>query len=392
MDKKTRLSLLFVSLLWMIAQYAYVPILSSFANELGANAFMVGLIGGAYGTVSLCLRLPLSILSDKINRKKIFIVLGVIFALIGALLPCFIQTPLSLLIGRCLAGICIATWVHFTVLFASYYPKEKKGFALGLINALAAGGQCVGTVLCAFLAARFGNISPYWAAVIIALIALPIAVFRVKESRDQDATPLSLKQIVSVIKVKYVFFFSIISAAALFLFFATAFSFTPLIAEKLFAANKAQLSILSSIALFCSFASSIVVSYIPYHANSRLICWVSCAIMAVSTALIPFSPSMMFLYTMQGINGFFTNFLNVYLNVLLLKYVSPRQLTAATGFFQTIYSLGIAFGPIITGMIQTATNNYGVTYLLISSMAVVSMVAFWLHYHPDKFKHLEYQG
>ena len=374
---KAKISLLVVTVLWMTSQYTYVPILSSYANQLGASAFLIGMIGGATGVVSLCSRIPLSILSDKWNRKKVFIIFGMAVCFLAALVPSLIHTPKALLLGRALTGLAMAIFVHFTVLYASYYPKEKTGFAIGLINAGGAGGQLLGTIVCALIASRLGANATFYAAAIIALLGLVLAVTNVKEKKLENTEALTIGQLLAVVKIKRLLYYGILAAIAMYSFFSTAFGFTPLVAEQLFAANAAQLSMISSLALFASLISSVACSYIPNHVNNRLISFISFVGIGISTALIPFSPSLTFLYLMQTINGFLTNFMSVYLMVLLLKFIDPRQVTAATGIFQTIYCLGIAFGPIITGCVQTMTGNYRITFVLMSLLSLGATISVW---------------
>ena len=86
-----------VTLLYAVAIYAYVPLLSSYASSLGANVVFVGLIVGIYGIVSILLRWPLSIISDHWQNKKFFVAGGLLFTCLAALLPCFYPNAVVLI-------------------------------------------------------------------------------------------------------------------------------------------------------------------------------------------------------------------------------------------------------------------------------------------------------
>ncbi len=374
MDKKTCFFFLFVTFLYGVAQYTYMPILSSYAQTLGAGAFLVGFITGMNGTVSLFLRLPFSFLSDYLHKRKIFITASILFTFLAALIVCFWQSPASLIISRALAGVSMSTWVHYTVLFASYYPKEKMGYAVGMVNAIIVLGDFAGTFLCGFLAPRFGEISTYLAAALLALAALILCLLFIKEKVPEKQGHLSLPELFSVMKMPVVVFYSVLSAVALYIFFATGPAFTPLVAVENFAADQVQLSVLSALSLAATFASCLVCGLIPRWMTGKQVIAGSFLLILLANALTPYLPHFGLLCAAQTLNSFFSNFLSVYLQVLVIAAVAPKLETAATGFFQTIYALGIAFGPIGTGILQNMTGNYGITYLLLSLLPLAAML------------------
>jgi len=65
----------------LVSLYAYVPILSPYAESLGASYKMVGMIIGSYGFTQMLLRIPLGIISDKMGNRKLFIISGIAFFL-----------------------------------------------------------------------------------------------------------------------------------------------------------------------------------------------------------------------------------------------------------------------------------------------------------------------
>jgi len=58
------------------ALYLYVPILTPYAETLGASMTLLGLIVSSYGFSQLVLRIPVGIWSDRIGRRKPFIAAG----------------------------------------------------------------------------------------------------------------------------------------------------------------------------------------------------------------------------------------------------------------------------------------------------------------------------
>ena len=374
MKKRSFAILFIVTLLYGIASYGYVPILSSHADSLGATASMVGLIGGIYGGVSIVLRLPFSFLSDYLQKRKAFIVLACAMTVLSSLLPCLWATPVALFLSRFLGGIALSAWVHFTIMFTSYFPPERKAFAVGLVNALMTSGNTIGALLCGFTVPNFGTISIYLTCLGISVIALLLAMFGIEEKLSKNDAPLSVKELFSVVKVRNVFFLSILGAVALCIFCATGPSFTPLIAKKYLHADAAWLSILATVIKVFDFAACLFIGFFAAAFSRKQILVGGLAILAAGTVTIPFMPNMIALIAVQSVVIFFGNLLTVYLQVLVLEEVSYKMATAAIGFYQTIYSLGITFGPIGTGLVLSMTGNYTVTFALLALLPLGALL------------------
>ena len=96
---------IFLTFLFWLASYPPVPIVSAFADAMGASAGMIGLIGGAYGLAMVIVRMPLGILSDRLGKRKIFIILGGAAALCAAAVVQLRPSPQTLLFSRALCGL-----------------------------------------------------------------------------------------------------------------------------------------------------------------------------------------------------------------------------------------------------------------------------------------------
>src|SRR5690554_6180725 len=103
-DRRTFIMCLVTCFYWF-GLYAYVPILSPYAESTGASHKMVGLIVGSYGFTQMLLRIPLGIISDRMNSRKPFVVIGILLGLISALGLWVFDNPIMLLISRSIAGM-----------------------------------------------------------------------------------------------------------------------------------------------------------------------------------------------------------------------------------------------------------------------------------------------
>ena len=86
------LSYLCTFLFWG-AIYIYMPILSPYAKHVGGSLQAAGLVMGAYGLSQILLRIPLGVWSDRLRRRKPFILLGFLLLLYTATL--FVLAPVA---------------------------------------------------------------------------------------------------------------------------------------------------------------------------------------------------------------------------------------------------------------------------------------------------------
>src|SRR5690554_5925801 len=134
---------LIVTGLYWFTFYTYVPVLSTFAEARGASHGFVGIIIGSYGFTQMLLRIPLGMLSDRLNKRKFFVALGLFIGTISSLGMWFLNSPAMLLLFRSLAGAAASAWVAYTILFSSYFNDEDAPKAIGYITAVTTIGQSI---------------------------------------------------------------------------------------------------------------------------------------------------------------------------------------------------------------------------------------------------------
>ena len=76
-----------------------LPFLPLYAKELGASETMIGFIASSYFLSRLFLELPSEMISDKVGRR-IPLLSGMLFILLGAIMSSLASSPLILLFAR----------------------------------------------------------------------------------------------------------------------------------------------------------------------------------------------------------------------------------------------------------------------------------------------------
>ena len=139
--KRPQVLMYFVNAVFWMTVYVYVPQFSDYIRyDIGATATLVGLITGSYGITQMLLRLPLGIWSDRLSRRKPFILMGIAMGGLSSLVMfLFARSPGALLIGRLMAGLAACAYVQISILFASYF--EGRQHSMGFVEGSSAAGQ-----------------------------------------------------------------------------------------------------------------------------------------------------------------------------------------------------------------------------------------------------------
>ena len=347
-----------VTSLYWFSMYTYVPNLSTYAESLGATYKMVGLILGSYGFTQMLLRIPLGIFSDRINKRKIFINLGILTSFISALGMGMLKSPVFLLIFRGLSGVAAATWVTFTVLFSSYFPENETSSAIGYINSFNSLGLMIAMLLGGIIAQYLGPQSPFFLAFAGGVLALILSFGIVEQKIDRK--PIKISALLLVGKDKNLLVISGLGILIQLLTFATVFGFTPIAAEKIGASNF-ELGLLSTLStLPVIFASAMSGSIFAKRFGEKNTLITGFLITSFSCIIIPFISNLNLLYLSQTLGGFGRGLVMSLLMGLSIKTVEPDRRATAMGFFQAIYGIGMSIGPVMVGFLSdTVGLNWG---------------------------------
>ncbi len=329
--------------------YAYVPELSTYADALGASYKFIGIITGSYGLTQLLLRIPLGIFSDLLGRRKPFILLGLLVAIISSLITFIHPSAMSLLITRLLAGVSAATWVVFTVLFSSYFHEKEATKSVGYINSYNALGQMISMIIGGFISWRFGPRYLFLLALIGACIGFLIALFITEVNHTKRA--FHLKEYLDVAKNPTLVRVSSLAILSQLITFASAFGFVPVLAKKMGAVNL-QLSFLTILAIIPAiFISRLAGDLFPRLWGIKKTLTIGSLISAFLCILMPFIPTLTGLYIAQFISGIGRSMVFPLLMGLGIQNVARDHRASAMGLFQAIYGIGMVLGPVLLGFI-----------------------------------------
>lgn len=330
------------------ALYFYVPILTPYAETLGASMSLLGLIVSSYGLSQLLLRIPVGIWSDRIGKRKPFIVAGYAASTMAALGLAFASGPWGVLAARTLSGVSATMWVVISILFSSYFPPERAGYAMSLINFATTLTQLAASLAGGLIAEAFGWQAPFWAAALVGGLGLVLTI-PLREAAHARPFGLGFGELAAVGKERSLLAVSLLAALYQFNTWVTVYGFTPNYAAAL-GASKAQLGWLSLVStLPTAIASLGTGSFLARRYSERQMVvggfWMS----ALATFAIPLLSSLPLLFITQAVGGFGRGLIMPVLMGLSIKTVPEEKRATAMGFFQSIYALGMFGGPALAG-------------------------------------------
>ena len=372
MNKRIPLFYIVTAIFWF-ALYTYVPYISPYSELLGADLRLIGLIVGAYGFTQMAIRFPLGILSDRLGRRKIFVLSGLFFAAVSALCVFFFPHPYTMLLSRSLGGVAAASWVTFAILGASYYPPEQATKSVGYLNAANSVGRMVAFLLGGLIAQWMGIPYAFLLGGLAGLVGL-IAGLGITESRKDSATPPKLADLLGIARNPQLLCASLLAILTNYISFATAFGFFPLFAYGL-GVSPFTLGMLG----MASAAPGLLVSplagtVLPRKLGVRNTIAAGFAMAAIGCVLIVFTRNIWQLFAVQIILSTGTVLAYTLLMGLSIRDIPGERRATAMGFFQAVYGLGMFLGPFVTGWLG---HGFGlnVALPLTGGVGVLGIVA-----------------
>lgn len=341
-----------MTLFFWLSGYVFVPFLSTYGAGMTKNAALVGLMLGSYGWAQIVLRLPIGIISDRFNNRRIFIRIGCFLLGISAMGFYLSPNIYWLIACRTLTGVSASVWVAMSVLFGSYFDPKDKVKALTLLNACNLLGQMFAAIVAIPVTAAFGMRSSFLIAAVAGLV--PFVISLTLEDRKLERQPLRFSELLAVGRTKWVLGVSTMCILSQLMNFATNSGFTPQLALSL----GAQPSLLSWILLLSTAGGAIVSFLSPRFLIERLGALNSVVILLTIQALTclaqPLAPTLPVLLFIVFINGMARGTaISLMLGLVIMPFPYEKQ-AAAMGFYQALYALGITLGPTIAGAVMQA--------------------------------------
>lgn len=341
-------------LLWF-SIYFYVPILGPYCESLGASYTSVGVILSSYGFVQLILRIPIGVWADRINKRRIFMFLGMAASAVSGLGFFFASKPAFFLVCRALAGVSASTWAIYMVSYGSFFAAEQQSKSLGVIGTSMFLGQVIATFFGGIFAVFVGERWTFFISALAGAAGVLLISF-LPEPQLNKKEPPKARDFAALLKNRDLIFFSLAAVVLQIILYAGANGFLPNVLRSLGAGNFTLGLSSTFIALPAIVTSYYSGSFFEKTVGIRTSLVASFVVISLALTAMAFTKETWVLLALVLISGAPRGVLQPMLNSLAIRSVQPEVRSSAAAVFQSIYGLGMTAGPVIAGAVADAFN------------------------------------
>jgi DHA1 family multidrug resistance protein-like MFS transporter len=371
--KKSMILFHLCTMLFWGSVYIYMPILAPYTKLVSGSLQSVGLVMGAYGLSQFLFRIPIGLWSDRLRRRKPFILLGFLFDGLACLGLIFSSNTATLFFSFFTAGIAASMWVVFTVLFSSYFPLEQVFQSMSFILFSLRLSQVIANFAGGVVAEAWGWVAPFYVGAILSLAGLLLAT-GIAEHRPEKSGAASFKKLLLVGRNRLLLTVSVFATLLQFATFSTTYGFTPIYAQQI-GASKEELGILLfSYMLPCILTTLLSGTYLWRIQQERSFILAGFFLVTGAVFSTPLVSRLGMLYAVQAANGIGVGLAFPLLMGLAIQPIPLEQQGTAMGFFQSLYAAGMSLGPVISGFMG---DHLGLPSIFILSGILCLLPAFF---------------
>jgi predicted MFS family arabinose efflux permease len=366
-----------VVFLFWFGQFIYVPFLSPYMRAAGISGTLIGIIAGAYGLTQMILRIPLSIGGWKSGSHKAIIGGGLIAVFLSCLLPMFSESWIAFLAVRALSGVASASWIAYSAYVlegAGDQANKRMGYLMAVNTSGICASQLLGTLIYGQVGLRamfvIGMISSILAIILFALTPMkgPAAAgeTRILEKGSYRA----------VLANKNLWFCALLMAVGQLLHFSTSLSFSGVFAQEVLGASPFLLGLIVFVGQLATVVISMFYGKLERRGlTERFALTLGFVLFAVYCFIVPSLASSVPLVFTQILAGIAGSLISVVLFANAGRDFSDDRQILSMGVFQTVYSIGITGGPVLTGAIlDLAHANYAPSFYVLAAFGVLGAI------------------
>ena len=358
-----------------------MPVLSLFAESLGAGPERIGLIVSVSTITGVLLKLPSGALSDIYGRKMLLRIGVVAFGLPPFIYP-FISDLNALTALRFVHGLATAIFAPSALATVADLYRERRGAAMGTYTACTQSGSLLGPFLGGWLAYTAGFSTAFVTAGVFGCIAILIFFSlhldepppRVREKGLGQVMAEMGNGFLAVARNKKVLITSSTDAAKMIANGAL-MAFLPLYGLSV-GLNAGEVGLLFSVQAVTSFLSKPVMGRVSDRVGRQPLIVMGLVICAATFITMPHVGSFAVLLLLSSGFGFGEAVVSSSSAALVADSSDFKRLGAGMGMQGTVMDIGHASGPLLAGFL-IAHASYQGAFAVIAGLQILAAVAFW---------------
>lgn len=330
------------------------PALALFAGSLGAEPFMVGIIVAVSTLTGVFLKLPVGVMSDFLNRRKLMLGGLLAFAVPPFFYPLIDDIP-TLGILRLAHGLATAMFTPLALAMVAQMYAARRGEAMGWYTAAAQGGGLLGPMLGGALVYAVGFAPTFLIAGMFGVLSLvlflcipqtPMPIVKSKQSHQEIFTEIR-KGIHEILKHRGILTTSVTEASKM-MANGTLMAFLPLYGLSI-GLNAAHIGMLFGIQALTSLLAKPIMGRVSDQWGREPLILGGLCLCGGMLMLIPHLDTMMLLLAISAGFGFGEAVITSSSTALIADLTHHTSLGAGMGMRGTIMDIGHASGPVIAG-------------------------------------------
>ncbi|MBH0189094.1 MAG: MFS transporter [Nitrospira sp.] len=359
-----------------------MPVLSLFAESLGASPERIGLIVSVSTLTGVFLKLPSGALSDIYGRRLLLRIGVVAFGLPPFLYP-FVTDVDALTVLRFVHGLATAIFAPSALATVAELYRDRRGAALGTYTACTQSGALLGPLIGGYLVYAAGFQTAFVTAGIIGCVGmvlfyslhLDVATPRL-ETKGVGAVLSEMWKGFAVVARNKIVLITSMTDAAKMVANGALMAFLPLYGVSV-GLNPGEVGLLFSVQSFTSFFSKPIMGRVSDRVGRQPLILIGLLICAGTFVCIPQSSAFGILLVLSAGFGFGEAVVSSSSSALVADSSEFKTLGAGMGMQGTIMDIGHASGPLLAGLL-IATLSYGQAFAVIAGIQLAAGGVFWL--------------
>jgi MFS family permease len=329
------------------------------------------LVVGAYGLSQLLVRIPLGFWSDRIGRRRPFVLAGVVLGALGCIGLVLSSDPWLLVASRCILGLSAATWVAYSVLFASYFPLNRSAHAMSLLAFAGGAAQAISGLAGGFLSQNFGTMTAFYVGIGLAMAGM-LVLLPLKEEVRPRPSAMSVDRLGAIARNPALVTGSIIAIVVTFANFTIQQSFAPIYARQLGATDSLLGLINTAVVLGYTF-SVLAGARVADAIGDRGVIALSLALIGLPILLTPLTNNLLLVTGLQVVVGIGRGISQPTTMSLAIRALPGHERASGMGIYQAVYSIGMFAGPPLGGAVADALGLPSV-FVLTTAFCALGLV------------------
>ncbi len=359
-----------------------MPVLSLFAESLGAGPERLGLIVSVSTLTGVFLKLPSGALSDIYGRRFLLRIGVVAFGLPPFLYP-FITDLNALTALRFVHGLATAIFAPSALATVAELYREKRGAALGTYTACTQSGSLLGPFIGGYLIYSAGFPAAFVTAGLFGCVAvllfyslhLDVAVPNVPDRSLKAVVDEMWKGFTAVARNRKVLITSMTDGAKMIANGAL-MAFLPLYGLSV-GLNPGEVGLLFTVQAFTSFFSKPIMGRVSDRMGRQPLIVAGLVICAATFVCIPHVALFPMLLILSAGFGFGEAVVSSSSSALVADSSEFKRLGAGLGMQGTIMDIGHASGPLLAGLL-IARMSYAGAFAVIAGIQLAAAALFWV--------------